>query len=125
MAETEMRTPPAANRARQPTETPNAAGLTPLDVAFVGLLALVVACHVAAASLALGPLTAALTDALALAYLAALAVHRRWRPLIWRLTLLGLVAGVLELATDAAGRDFAHSLTYPSGEPLLWASPAF
>jgi len=128
MGEAGVRARPEAQHARRPRgmpEAPHGAGLTPLDVAFLGLLALLIACHVAAALLALGPLTAVLTDALAIAYLAALSARRSWRPLILRLLLLGLVAGVLELATDAAGRDFAHSLVYPDGEPLLWTSPAY
>ena len=122
--ETEPRmSSPGIAPAPRPEERPS--GLTSLDVAFLGLLTLLLACHAAAALLALGPITAALTDALALAYLAALAARRSWRPLIVRLLLLGLVAGVLELATDAAGHDFAHSLIYQPGAPQVWASPAY
>lgn len=96
-----------------------------LDAAMLGLLGLLVICHLAAAWLAAGWRTAALTDLLALVYLALLATHQPWRPLLLRLMALGLVAGVLELATDAAGENFAHSLSYPPGEPLLWASPVY
>ncbi len=39
--------------------------------------------------------------------------------------LLGLVAGILELFTDAAGHQFARSLFYPQGQPLLWDSPFY
>src|SRR5262245_10869225 len=101
------------------------AGLTPLDLAFAGLLALLVACHLVAARLAAGPSTAALTDVLACGYLLALASRPAWRPLVSRLLLLGLIAGLLELFTDAAGEGVAHSLVYPAGEPTLWASPLY
>jgi hypothetical protein len=97
--------------------------LTSLDIAFVGLLTLLIACHVVAALLARGWITAALTDLLAVVYLGALLLRGSWRPLVARLMLLGLIAGILELATDAAGRDVAHSLIYQPGQPLLWASP--
>jgi hypothetical protein len=91
----------------------------------IGLLALLIACHVVSALLAQGWVTAAITDLLAVAYLACLLLHRPWRPLLERLLVLGLVAGILELATDAAGRDVAHSLIYPVGEPLVWTSPFY
>jgi hypothetical protein len=75
--------------------------------------------------LAVGWITAALIDALALVYLVALLARPAWRPLVGRLMLLGLVAGILELFTDAAGHQFAHSLFYPQGQPLLWDSPFY
>jgi hypothetical protein len=99
--------------------------LTVHDMAFVGLWALLVVGHVVAALLAWGWITAVLLDVLAGGYLLCLAARLPWRPLVVRLLLLGLVAGMLELATDAAGRDFAHSLVYPPGAPLLWASPIY
>ncbi len=98
---------------------------TLLDAAMLGLLALLVVCHVVAALLAAGWRTAALTDALGTLYVALLAARRAWRPLLLRLMLLGFVAGLLELATDAAGERVAHSLSYPPGEPLLWSSPVY
>ena len=39
--------------------------------------------------------------------------------------LLGLIAGILELFTDAAGHQFARSLFYPQDQPLLWDSPFY
>jgi hypothetical protein len=101
------------------------ARLAPLDFAFLGLLALMVACHLVAARLAAGPITAALTDILAVVYLLALISRPAWRPLVLRLMLLGLVAGILELFTDAAGESIAHSLVYAAGGPMIWASPLY
>lgn len=99
---------------------------TALDGAMLGLLALMVACHLVSAALAVGWWTGLLTTALATVYLLVCAVSRPlWRPVIRRFLLLGFVAGVLELATDAAGRLFAQSLFYPAGEPLLWTSPIY
>ena len=99
--------------------------LTPLDAAMLGALALLIVAHLVAARLALGWITAALTDLLIGAYLLALLTRREWRPLLWRLLVLGLVAGILELVTDAAGEGFAHSLFYPANEPFLWDSPLY
>jgi hypothetical protein len=99
--------------------------LTSLDVTFLALLGLTIAGHVIAALLARGWITAGAIDALALIYLAALLARSAWRPLIWRLMLVGLVAGILELFTDAAGHQFARSLYYPQGQPLLWDSPFY
>jgi hypothetical protein len=84
-----------------------------------------VAGHIAAAILARGWITAAAIDAFALVYLLALLARPAWRPLVGRLMLLGLVAGVLELVTDAAGHQFARSLFYPQDQPLLWDSPFY
>ncbi|MFI5271927.1 MAG: DUF6989 domain-containing protein [Ktedonobacterales bacterium] len=103
----------------------SAARLTPLDAAFIGLLALLAGCHVLAAAFALGWPSAAATDALAMLYLAVLMARPAWRPLVGRLVVLGLVAGVVELATDFAGERVAHSLMYPATEPLLWGSPYY
>src|SRR5579859_2344251 len=99
--------------------------LTGLDGALLGLLALMVALHIVAAALAAGWPTALATDLAAAVYLLTLAVRRAWRPLLARLFLLGLVAGALELFTDAAGESFAHSLVYPPAQPMLWASPIY
>ncbi len=115
----------AVTQSHQADESAKSAGLTPLDLAFAGLLALMVACHLVAARLAAGPITAVLTDALAGIYLLALTLRPAWRPLVSRLLLLGLVAGILELFTDAAGESVAHSLVYPAGGPMLWASPLY
>jgi hypothetical protein len=104
---------------------PAACRLTALDLAFLALLGLMIAGHIAAAMLAVGWITAALIDALALVYLMALLARPAWRPLVARLLLLGLVAGILELFTDAAGHQFARSLFYPQDQPLLWDSPFY
>jgi uncharacterized protein DUF6989 len=104
---------------------PAASRFTTLDAAFLALLGLMIAGHVIAALLAVGWITAALIDALALIYLLALLARPGWRPLIGRLMLLGLIAGILELFTDAAGHQFARSLFYPQGQPLLWDSPFY
>jgi hypothetical protein len=99
--------------------------LTSLDVAFLALLGLMIVGHVIAALLARGWITAAIIDGVALVYLAVLLARQTWRPLVWRLMLLGLVAGVFELFTDAAGHQFARSLFYAQGQPLLWDSPFY
>lgn len=104
---------------------PAARRLTALDIAFLALLGLMIAGHIAAARLAVGWITAALIDALALIYLLALLGRPMWRPLVGRLMLLGLIAGILELFTDAAGHQFARSLFYPQDQPLLWDSPFY
>jgi hypothetical protein len=99
--------------------------LTALDWAFLALLGLMVVGHVIAALLARGWITAAGIDAVALVYLVALLIAPVWRPLVARLLLLGLVAGMLELFTDAAGHQVAHSLFYPQDQPLFWDSPFY
>ncbi len=98
---------------------------TTLDAAFLGVLTLMVACHVAAALLARGWVTAAATDVLVVCCLLIIAARPAWRPLLLRLFVLGLVAGLLELFTDASGEHVAHSLIYPAGEPVLWDSPLY
>ncbi|HEY1390630.1 MAG TPA: hypothetical protein VGF38_19000 [Ktedonobacterales bacterium] len=96
------------------------------DLAFLGLFLLMALCHLASALLALGWITAAICDGIVLSYLAAILLTRpEWRPLVGRLLLFGLVAGVIELATDAAGEQIARSLVYPADEPTLWQSPAY
>lgn len=98
---------------------------TMLDLAMLASLALTVVCHILAARLAIGWVTAAATDVLVMVYLAALAALPTWRPLLLRLFVLGLVAGVLELFTDASGEHIVHSLSYPAGVPSLWDSPIY
>src|SRR5690348_4476946 len=120
--------PPSAERAPAGAEGVAelaAPRLTDLDRALLGLLALMVALHIVAAALGAGWPTAAGTDLVAAVYLLALAAHCAWRPLLVRLFVLGLVAGMLELFTDAAGESFAHSLVYPPAQPMLWASPIY
>ncbi|WIG61843.1 MAG: hypothetical protein OJF49_004592 [Ktedonobacterales bacterium] len=116
----------ATSRQSEPPSLPiGARRLTALDRAFLGLLLLMVAGHLMAARLAVGWWSAAALDGVAAIYLLAMSARREWRVLLARLFLLGLVAGVLELATDAAGERFAHSLVYPAGEPSLWVSPVY
>jgi hypothetical protein len=91
----------------------------------LGSVALSVALNITAARLAWGWSTAAATDGVVGLYLLALAGCREWRPLLGRLLLFGLIVGLMELFTDAAGEQFAHSLVYPAGEPLLWSSPIY
>ena len=96
------------------------------DRAFLGMFILMALCHLVAAWLARGWITAALTDVIVLSYLAGLLQARpEWRALVGRLMLFGLVAGIAELATDAAGQQVAHSLVYPMDEPMLWQSPIY
>jgi hypothetical protein len=99
--------------------------ITGLDIAFAGYYLLLIGCHLIAARQGVGWSSAVVTDALACVYLLGLALSRDWRPLILRLCALGLVAGVCELATDAAGEGVAHSLFYPAGTPMLFASPIY
>ncbi|HEX8731273.1 MAG TPA: hypothetical protein VF725_04345 [Ktedonobacterales bacterium] len=98
---------------------------TALDGAMLGVLAFVVACHIVAAIGRLGWASAAISTALTTLALLGLALWRTWRPLLARLLAFGLVAGVCELFTDFAGETVAHSLHYPPGEPMLWASPLY
>ena len=50
---------------------------------------------------------------------------RTMRPLLGRLMLVGLIAGICELFTDASGQQVVHSLIYPPGEVTIWASPVY
>jgi hypothetical protein len=50
---------------------------------------------------------------------------RTMRPLLGRLMLAGLIAGICELFTDASGQRVVHSLIYPPGEVTIWASPLY
>lgn len=50
---------------------------------------------------------------------------RGMRPLLGRIMLVGLVAGICELFTDASGQRVVHSLIYPAGEVTIWASPMY
>lgn len=99
--------------------------LTALDGAMAGSFALLVAGHIISALARVGWGSAAATDGLTLLALLGVALRRDWRPLLLRLLAFGLVAGVCELFTDYAGETVAHSLSYPAGEPMLWASPAY
>ncbi len=116
--------------AKIPPETvaagrPGQRRLTSLDVALLIAQILLIACHVLAAWLALGWVTAAAIDVVFGTYLLALCLKRTWRPVLGRLLAAGLVAGICELGTDAAGESVVHSLTYPPGAPTVWASPLY
>ncbi len=58
-------------------------------------------------------------------YLLALLFSQQIRPLMGRLLLAGIIAGICELFTDASGQSVAHSLIYSASEPMLWASPLY
>ena len=50
---------------------------------------------------------------------------RSFRPLLGRLMLVGFIAGICELFTDASGKYVVHSLIYPVGELSIWTSPLY
>jgi hypothetical protein len=50
---------------------------------------------------------------------------RNFRPLLARLMLVGLVAGICELFTDASGQYVVHSLIYPMSGLTIWTSPLY
>jgi hypothetical protein len=50
---------------------------------------------------------------------------RMVRPLLGRLMMAGLVAGICELFTDASGQHIVHSLIYPARELTIWTSPIY
>lgn len=65
-------------------------------------------------------------DLILLAVLLVLFISMRYfRPLLGRLMLVGLVAGICELFTDASGQYVVHSLIYPMGGLTIWASPLY
>ena len=117
-------TSPVLTFQHQHTSDP-ARHFTGLDGAMLAVWALLVALHIVAALLGVGWVSAALMVALLSVVLLALMLRRAWRPVVGRLLLFGLIAGVLELFTDFAGETVAHSLYYPPHEPMLWASPAY
>lgn len=96
-----------------------------LDLAVLASFILEVGGAVVAALLASGWITALVLDLVVGGVLVLIAARPVWRPVVGRLLAFGLVAGILELATDFAGERVAHSLVYPPGEPMLWASPIY
>src|SRR5262245_33010957 len=98
---------------------------TALDLAMAGSVLISVAGNIVSAKLAVGWYTAVALDLIQATYLLALAIHLAWRGLLGRLFLAGLVAGTIELFTDAAGEYVVRSLSYPPEVPLLWASPIY
>ena len=115
---------PAASPAPAPLDGA-ARRFTALDVAMLATFALLVAGHIVSAIGRFGWVSAAVTVGLTALALLGLALRRAWRPLLLRLLAFGLVAGVCELFTDYSGEVVAHSLSYPPGEPMLWASPIY
>lgn len=100
-------------------------GFTRFDAAVLGSVALSVTGNLISARLAAGwPTSVALTAAVGI-YFAGLSLNASWRVLLGRLFLVGFTAGVVELFTDAAGEGVVHSLSYPAGEPMIWASPFY
>jgi hypothetical protein len=100
-------------------------GFNALDAVVLGSVALSVTGDLVSARLAAGWPTSVAVTALVGLYFAALALRPAWRGLLGRLFVVGLTAGVIELFTDAAGKGVVHSLSYPAGEPTLWASPFY
>jgi hypothetical protein len=71
-----------------------------------------------------GPITASvITYSLYLAYW--VFVWLRRDPLVFRLLLIGTVAGILELVTDDYLVTGINSLVYPKDEWIIWSSPAY
>lgn len=102
-----------------------ARGFNAFDAAMLGSVVVSVTGNVVSARLAAGwPTSVAVTVVEGL-YFLALALRPAWRGPLGRLFLVGLTAGVVELFTDAAGERVVHSLSYPPGEPLIWASPFY
>lgn len=115
----------ASHARREPASTTNAARLTGLDLAMLAFYLLLALCEAALGILHAGWPSAIALDAAELAALLAFCLNPAWRPIIGRLLILGATAGVLELFTDAAGERVAHSLVYPTSEPMLWTSPIY
>jgi len=124
MLSTHIPSPISTTQHHQPASH-SARRFTGLDGAILAVWALLVALHLVAALLGIGWVSAALSVALVSVALLALLRRRAWRPVVGRLLLFGLIAGLLELFTDFSGETVAHSLFYPPREPMLWASPAY
>jgi hypothetical protein len=116
----------AIDEAQETARDETAHGWTALDAAVLGSVVISVVGDLVAARLALGwPTSVALTGIVGTYFLALGLLRPAWRGLLGRLFIVGLMAGVIELFTDAAGERVVHSLSYPPGEPLLWASPFY
>ncbi len=96
---------------------------TALDGAMLFSLGLLIACDATAAATHAGWVSSAVITLGESALLVGYLLRREWRPIVGQLLLFGLIAGILELGTDAAGEIVAHSLIYPPDEPMLWRSP--
>ncbi len=108
--------------ANTPATSASHPSFTRLDVAMLASLALSIACDALAAIFHAGWVSSAVITLLTAALLVAYALRRAWRPLLARLLVFGLIAGLLEVGTDAAGEHVVHSLSYPA-QPMLWDSP--
>jgi hypothetical protein len=102
-----------------------AARLTGLDRAMLAFYVTLALCEAAMAVLRAGWPSAAALDAASLLVLLAFCRVRAWRGILSRLLVLGVIAGVFELFTDASGERVVHSLLYPTNEPTIWASPIY
>lgn len=101
-----------------------------LDGLLVGNVALTITLDLIAAQMAAGWWTAGAITIVNCTFLLSAVVIARARgnaadQFLGRLLLAGLVAGFCELFTDASGSYFALSLSYPTNEPMLWASPLY
>ncbi len=100
--------------------------VTTLDAGMMAYVALQVSAHALAAHQAAGWQSAYIVDAICIVFLVVLIVTvREARPLLWRLFIVGGIAGVCELFTDYAGQRIIPSLSYPAHEPFIWTSPAY
>ncbi|HLY30319.1 MAG TPA: hypothetical protein VKQ36_04785, partial [Ktedonobacterales bacterium] len=120
-----LSSPVDGERAASASKRSSLPHFTLLDGAMLVSLGVLIACDLAAAVLHAGWLSSALITLGLSALLLVYTLRRDWRPLVGRLLLFGLIAGVLELGTDAAGELVAHSLWYPTREPMLWDSPFY
>ncbi len=102
-----------------------AQGFTLLDAAMLGSVVVSVTGDVVSARLAAGWRTSVAVTLIEGMYFLLMSLRPAWRVLLGRLFLVGLTAGIVELFTDAAGEGVVHSLSYPPGEPLIWASPFY
>ncbi len=118
---------PLVPAAERPTKAPTnmRLRLTALDGAILLSFGLLVACDATAAVTHAGWFSSMLITLGESLLLAGYMLRRAWRPIVGRLLLFGLIAGILELGTDAAGEIVAHSLSYPPNEPMLWRSPLY
>lgn len=120
-------TPAAPNDLRAPDgqRLRLARRLTGLDRAMLAFYVVLALCEAAMAMLRAGWPSAVAVDTASLVALLAFCWVREWRPILSRLLVLGMTAGVFELFTDASGERVVHSLLYPAHEPTIWASPIY
>jgi len=108
------------------TKDGSARRVTAPDLAIASTVLLSVMLHIVAANASVGWWSAAGITMIQTALLLVLAIcWSRIRPILVRLLIVGIVAGICELFTDASGHYIVGSLTYPANEPFLWASPLY